>query len=117
MDATTYRWSDVQEDKPIALLSRRKVTGDNMMLARVNLAKGCHVAMHSHESEQVGVVLSGHVKWTLGGDNPRELEMRGGEVIHLPSFVPHEVVALEDTEIIDILSPVGPMGVDSQGRE
>jgi quercetin dioxygenase-like cupin family protein len=114
MDATVYRWSEVEEEKPIALLTRRKVTGDQMLLAKIHLAKGCKVDLHSHESEQMGVVLSGHLRWTLGGDSPRTVDIRGGETIHLPANVPHGVEALEDSDVIDVLSPVGPMGVDSQ---
>jgi len=113
MNAVTYRWTEIAEDNPISLLTRRKVTGEQMLLAKVHLAKGCKVAMHSHESEQMAIILSGHVRWTLGGDSPREQEMKGGELIHLPSNVPHGVEALEDTEVLDVLSPVGPMGVDS----
>jgi hypothetical protein len=40
--------------------------------------------------------------------------MQGGEVLHLPSNLPHAVEALEETHILDMLSPPGPMGVDSQ---
>ncbi|MEA2554578.1 MAG: hypothetical protein QOJ65_2754 [Fimbriimonadaceae bacterium] len=93
------------------------ITGEKMMVARVHLEKGCHVATHFHESEQIAIVVSGRVRWGLGGEGTperREVEMRGGEVMLLPSNVPHSVDALEDTEIIDVLSPVGPMGVDSQ---
>jgi quercetin dioxygenase-like cupin family protein len=40
--------------------------------------------------------------------------MRGGEVLQIPGNVWHGVSALEDTYIIDILSPPAAMGVDSQ---
>lgn len=118
MDATAYRWSEVDPDNPIALLSRQMVQGEQMLLARVHLERGCHVALHQHVSEQMAVVVSGHVAWTLGADGDpaqRTVEMRGGEVMHLPSNLWHGVDAIEDTEIIDILSPKGPMGVDRQG--
>lgn len=84
-----------------------------MLVAHVHLVKGCHVAFHQHESEQIAMVLSGRVRWFFG-DGRADLEMVGGEVLVLPSNVPHGVDALEDTEIIDLLSPIGPMGVDSQ---
>ena len=31
--------------------------------------------------------------------------MRSGEVLHLPSNVPHEAVALEDTIDVDVFTP------------
>ncbi len=117
MEAAVYKWADIEEDNPIPLLTRRKVTGEKALVALVRLSKGCEVAMHSHDSEQMGVVTSGHLRWRIGGDSPRVVEIRGGEVIHLPSNVPHSVFALEDSEVFDILSPVGPMGVDSQAQK
>lgn len=120
MEAKPYRWTDVEADRPIELLSRRLVHGDQMLLANVHLAKGCHVALHRHASEQMAVVVAGHVLWTLGADgdpDQKRLEMKGGEVLHLPSNVWHGVDALEDTDIIDILSPPGLMGVDRQDSQ
>lgn len=119
MEATIFSWPNVSEDNPIDLLHRRKIQGEKMLVARVHLEKGCHVATHSHESEQIAIVLSGRVRWGLGAEGSperREVEVCGGEVMVLPSNVPHSVDALEETEIIDVLSPIGPMGVDSQGR-
>ncbi len=117
MDATAFRWAEVQEDHPIDFLHRRMIKGEKMMVARVRLDKGCHVAPHSHESEQIAVLLSGRVRWTLGEEGSperREFEMAGGEALVLPSNVLHGVDALEDTEILDVLTPIGLMGVDRQ---
>ncbi len=111
-----YRWSEVEVDNPIPLLSRRKVLGDKTLVARVNLAKGCLVATHTHDSEQVAVVLSGKVRWFVGPEgDTRDLVMQEGEVLVIPSNSPHGIEALEDAEIIDILSPPGLMGIDHQG--
>lgn len=118
MEAKPYRWSEVAADSPIDLLTRQLVYGDQMLLAKVRLSKGCRVNLHQHVSEQMAVVVSGHVRWTLGADGDpaqKSLEMKGGEMIHLPANVWHGVDALEDTDIIDILSPPGAMGVDRQG--
>ncbi len=70
------------------------------------------VAVHEHESEQMAVVVSGRVRWTIGEDRI-EVEMGGGEVLQLPSWVWHGVTALEDTIFFDILSPPGPRGIDA----
>jgi quercetin dioxygenase-like cupin family protein len=115
--ATAFRWDEIVQDNPIPLLGRQMITGEQMLVARVHLTKGCDVHTHSHVSEQIAVVLQGHVRWTLGaeGSEQQQVEMRGGEVMWLPANVPHAVTALEDTEIIDILSPPGKMGIDHQG--
>lgn len=120
MDATAFRWPEIDEDHPIEFLYRRMIKGEKMLVARVRLEKGCKVATHFHDSEQIAIVLSGRVRWGLGAEGSperRELEMKGGEVMLLPSNVPHSVDALEDTEIIDVLSPVGLMGVDRQADQ
>lgn len=112
-----YRWSEIGQDNPIQDLHRRRLSGEKMLVAWVNLTKGCHVASHQHESEQIAIVLSGKARWTLGTEGTAEcyqVETGGGEVMVLPSNFPHGVDALEDTEIIDVLSPPGAMGVDSQ---
>lgn len=96
------------------------VKGEQMLVARVRLQPGCRVALHNHVSEQIACVLSGRVRWGIGepGSTERsEFEMAGGEVLHLPSNVLHEVEALEETEILDILAPPGAMGVDSQASD
>ncbi len=115
MDATTYRWDEIAEDNPIALLTRRTLYGEKMMVARVRLEKGCHVAPHHHDSEQIAIVMSGSCVWLMGEERT-PVPMKGGEVMVLPSNVVHGLDVLEDTEIIDVLSPIGPMGVDKQGK-
>ena len=117
MDATSYVWTDVAEDNPIALLARRKVYGEKMLVAQVSLTKGCHVAKHHHESEQISIHISGKLLWRIGDEGTpgyREQVIGGGEVLVLPSNTPHSVDTLEDAFLIDVLAPIGPMGVDSQ---
>ena len=119
MQATVQRLEDVPEDLPIELLTRRRVFGDKMLWAHVRLKAGCHVAQHSHESEQIAFVVSGRVLWRLGDEGSagyREVETRGGTVVRLPSNVPHGLQTLEDTVIVDVLSPPGEMGIDRQGK-
>ena len=37
---------------------------------------------------------------------PEEITVREGEVLHIPSWVPHQAEALEDTFEIDLFSPI-----------
>ena len=112
-DEQVQSWDRVPVDSPAPLLDRQKIEGEKMLMAMVRLAKGCHVAVHSHASEQFAYVISGRVKWTLGIEG-REVVVTGGQVVHLPPNFPHGVNALEDTVILDMLAPVGAMGVGSQ---
>ena len=41
----------------------------------------------------------------MGENGEQEVVVRAGEVLHLPSHVPHEAHALEDTLDVDVFSP------------
>lgn len=99
------RWSDLPKETVTAQLSRRLVTGDRMMLAQVYLEKGCVVPRHSHENEQITWILEGALHFWIGEDGAEEIVVRAGEVLHIPSNVPHRALALEDTLDVDIFSP------------
>jgi quercetin dioxygenase-like cupin family protein len=100
------RWTDLPRESVTAQLSRRLVTGDRMMLAQVYLDKGCIVPKHSHENEQITWILEGALKFWIGEDGAEEVIVRAGEVLHIPSNVPHKAEALEDTLDIDVFSPI-----------
>jgi quercetin dioxygenase-like cupin family protein len=114
--ANHYRWTDVPQDHPIAKLDRRLIRGKNAMIAQIVLHAGCYVPRHSHENEQFACVLSGELRFSIGEEDSAdgyEVIVRGGEVLHLPSNVPHAAEALRDTEVLDIFSPPADrMGVD-----
>jgi len=86
-------------------LSRRLITGDQLMLTHVYLKKGCIVPKHSHVNEQFTYVLEGALKFFVGDDDRDEVVVHAGEVLHLPANVPHEAHALEDTLDVDVFYP------------
>jgi quercetin dioxygenase-like cupin family protein len=104
-DVTFYRWEDMPREKVSDLLDRRLITGDRMMLAHVYLKKGCVVPKHSHENEQLTYILEGALRFWIGEDQKKEVVVSAGEVLHIPSNVPHKAEALEDTLDVDIFSP------------
>jgi quercetin dioxygenase-like cupin family protein len=87
------------------MLDRRLITGDRMMLAHVYLKKGCIVPKHSHENEQLTYILEGALRFKLGEDQRETVVVNAGEVLHIPSNVPHEAEAIEDTLDVDVFSP------------
>ena len=106
--AASHRWADLPRDRPLSGLERRRITGRRVMLSEVLLQKGCVVPTHDHDNEQFCCVLSGRLRFGLGpedGPQRREIEVEAGEVMHLPSGVPHSAEALEETLVIDIFSP------------
>lgn len=104
-DVVLYRWDDMPKESLTNLLDRRLITGDRIMLAHVYLKKGCIVPLHSHENEQLTYILDGVLRFWIGNDLEKEVTVRTGEVLHIPSNVPHKAEALEDTLDVDIFSP------------
>jgi quercetin dioxygenase-like cupin family protein len=103
--ATLYKWDDIPREKVNDLLDRKLITGERMMLAQVFLKKGCIVPKHSHENEQLTYILEGALHFKLGEDQREEVTVSAGEVLHIPSNLPHEAEALEDTLDVDVFSP------------
>ena len=100
-----YRWEDMPRERVTESLERRLITADRMMLAHVYLEKGCVVPKHSHENEQLTYILEGALHFWIGEDGEEELTLHAGEVLVIPSNVPHKAEALEDTLDVDIFSP------------
>lgn len=103
--ARHFSWTDIPEERVTDLISRKLITGDGMMLAHVYLKKGAVVPQHSHHNEQLTYILSGALHFYIGEDRSQEVIVKAGEVLHLPSNLPHEAHALEDTLDVDIFSP------------
>ncbi|MFL5463252.1 MAG: cupin domain-containing protein [Gemmatimonadaceae bacterium] len=100
-----YRWDSMKKERVSDMLERRLITGDRMMLAHVYLKKGCIVPKHSHENEQLTYILEGALKFWIGDDAAEEITVSAGEVLLIPSNVPHKAEALEETLDIDVFSP------------
>jgi len=86
-------------------IERRIINGDRMMLSHVYLKKGAIVPKHSHENEQITYILTGVLRFWLGEDGSEVIDVRAGEVLHIPSNLPHKAEALEETLDVDVFSP------------
>ncbi|HEY0780256.1 MAG TPA: cupin domain-containing protein [Gemmatirosa sp.] len=106
-DATArhIRWEDLPREQVTPQLARRLVTSERMMLAQVYLEAGAVVPKHSHENEQITWIVEGALRFHLGEDGGQEVIVRAGEVLVIPSHLPHAAVALEATLDVDIFCP------------
>jgi quercetin dioxygenase-like cupin family protein len=102
---THSTWETVPQERVTDLLSRKLITGERIMLAHVFLSRGCIVPRHSHDNEQFTYVLQGSLKFWIGEDESEVVMVRAGEVLHIPSNLPHKAEAMEDTLDMDIFSP------------
>ncbi|MEW6129034.1 MAG: cupin domain-containing protein [Acidobacteriota bacterium] len=103
--ATWYRWEDLPKEPLTETLSRRLICSERMMLAHVYLDKGSIVPKHSHENEQITYILKGALRFWFGENGEEVIDVRAGEVLTIPSHLPHRAEALEDTLDVDIFCP------------
>jgi quercetin dioxygenase-like cupin family protein len=98
-----YTWDDMEKEVLSDTISRKIISGDRAMVAQVFLAKGAIVPEHHHESEQITYILEGSLQFEIEG---KRIVVGKGQVLRIPSHVPHSAVALEDTLDLDIFSPI-----------
>ena len=99
------RWADVPLEPVTDQISRKLITGQRMMLAHVYLKQGAVVPKHQHHNEQFTYILEGALRFWIGDDGAEVIDVRAGEVLHIPSNVWHKAEALEDTLDVDIFDP------------
>ncbi|MDA4115830.1 MAG: cupin domain-containing protein [Thaumarchaeota archaeon] len=97
------KWDEIKEEKLNEKITRKLAVGQNEMIGRLRLAKGASVPPHKHLAEQITMVMSGALRFTIGG---KDIEVRAGDVLLIPPNVVHSAVALEDTDDIDSFSPL-----------
>jgi len=95
-------WDSVAVEDINPLFRRQMVVGQEIMLARILLKKGCTVPEHSHQNEQLTYILEGALKFWIDG---KEIVVRSGQTLCIPSNMPHRAEALEDTLDLDVFCP------------
>ncbi len=100
-------WDSVEREELNPLLARQIISGSRVMISRIYLKKDCVIPPHHHESEQLSYVLEGALVFRLeDAGTVREVTVRPGEVLVIPSNMVHSAVAIEDTFDIDVFSPI-----------
>jgi len=107
--ATLHRWDEIANEDVTAGVNRRYFTASRVTMARFAMTRGAVVPVHAHEQEQVSYVVTGALQFVVGG---QEIVVRAGSVLQIPSRVEHGVTVLEDSEVIDVFSPVRQDWID-----
>jgi quercetin dioxygenase-like cupin family protein len=100
-----YVWNDMTAEPLKGTITRKLISSDRMMIAHVYFKEGDDVPLHKHENEQLTYILSGALKFWFGAEGEDEIIVRAGEVVVIPSNVPHRALALEDTLDVDVFNP------------
>jgi quercetin dioxygenase-like cupin family protein len=102
LDFQHIPWRTITLEDLNPLLQRQFVVGQEIMLARILLKKGCVVPQHSHHNEQLSYMVEGALKFWIGGE---EIILSAGEVLCIPANMPHKAEAVEDSVSLDIFTP------------
>jgi quercetin dioxygenase-like cupin family protein len=102
---THHVWAKIPAEPLKGTITRKLVTGERMMIAHVYLKKGDDVPRHQHENEQLTYIIEGALRLWFGPNDEREITVRAGEIVVIPSNVPHRALALEDTFDLDVFNP------------
>ena len=99
---THIDWNSLPVEQLNPQVSRRAIHTEGLTIARLQMQKGAVVPEHHHVHEQVATVERGALQFWFGD---KEVILRDGQSVAIPSNVPHKVIALEDTVVVDVFTP------------
>ncbi len=77
---------------------------ENLMSVELHFEKGAVGAKHSHPHEQIGYLISGSLLYQEEGQEDKVLV--AGDTYYVAPNVVHGVVAVEETKLLDIFTPM-----------
>ncbi|MCM0649583.1 cupin domain-containing protein [Clostridium swellfunianum] len=98
--------NDLTQCKQLDEKVSRKVLGcgGSLLMAEVSFKKDGIGQIHSHEEyEQVSYIVKGSFKVTVGEEAK---VLKAGDSFYADKNTPHGVIALEDSIILDIFTPL-----------
>ena len=98
-------WESVPSEAVNPSMSRKIVWGEKLMISRIKFKDGFLVPLHSHFHEQVTQVLSGTIRFWFGENKEQMMDLHPGDVVVIPSNLPHEALMIGEVEEIDTWSP------------
>lgn len=81
----------------------KMVHGNQLTWAFWTVEKGAVVPEHQHPHEQIMHVVEGDFEFTLDGETKI---CKPGDIVHIPSNLPHSGKAITPCKLMDVFSPV-----------
>lgn len=98
-------WDEVPQEQVNPSMKRQIITGEKMMIARMNFKDGFVVPLHHHVHEQITQVVTGSMRFWFGENKEQVMDLHAGDVVVIPSNVPHEALMIGEVIEIDSWSP------------
>lgn len=99
----THNQDGILQDLGDGVTRRILSYSENMMVVELEFQKGSIGALHAHPHEQVGYVVYGKLKLI---EEEQEEIINQGDTYYMPPNVTHGVVALEETKLLDVFTPM-----------
>ena len=94
-----HDWDEVPAEEVTELYHRKIACLEHLMIARIEVLKGAVTESHTHESEEVVMVLKGAWRFYLPTG---EVTVRENQLLSIPPGVEHSSEVLEDCVALDI---------------
>ncbi|MDQ3667869.1 MAG: cupin domain-containing protein [Acidobacteriota bacterium] len=108
-----FDWDRLKAEEITDLYRRKVAIGESITVARVEVKEGAITLPHSHENEEMILVLSGSWRFHL----PRgDVTVTTNQLLQIPQGVEHSSEALEDTVALDICAPARTDWLDGADR-
>jgi len=95
-------WSNVPVEHVSPLQTRKVIHTQEATVVRLVSRKGATVPLHHHMHVQLTMLESGRFSFGLEGET---VTLQPGDFLRIPSDVPHQGVALEDSVTIEMFIP------------
>ena len=92
-------WDQMKAEEITELYQRKVARGESLTVARIEVKEGAITHPHSHENEEMILVLKGSWRFQLPSG---EVTLKANQMLCIPRGVEHSSEALEDTVAIDI---------------
>lgn len=79
------------------------VHGENTLMGEFRFDRGAKIPSHAHPHEQTGMLLSGKLRFQVGGET---IDAEAGDTWNIAGGLPHAAEALEDSVVVEVFTPV-----------
>lgn len=97
--AQLHRWDELPLEKVTEMVARKVIAGAETTVTQAYFKKGTLVPLHTHDVEVFVYVLQGAVRVHSG---ETEVIVREGDVLVVPSAIPHQAESLDDTFMLTV---------------
>jgi len=98
-------WQTIPTENVNPSMTRKIVSGEKLMIARIKFKDSFLVPLHSHLHEQVTQVISGSMRFWFGENKEQSMDLYPGDVVVIPSNLAHEALMIGEVEEIDTWAP------------